>query len=156
MEGQLRLNWTALVEEARARRKAQNLTQQRLAQLAEVSTPTISRFENGEKDIQLSSALSILGVLGLLDTRALNFPDPEPRYDSINEAVRFWGHDGTRRILCAITRDALDDHYKPERKDKLKTFEANRAAIEQEARRKFLAGAVESDSSVMIRTNDLY
>jgi transcriptional regulator with XRE-family HTH domain len=156
MERQFRLNWSALVEEARARRKAQNLTQQRLARLAEVSTPTISRFENGEKDIQLSSALSILGVLGLLDARVLNFPDPEPRYDSINETVRFWGHDGTKRVLCAITNEALDDHYKPERKDKLKTFEANRAAIEQEARRKFLADTSEPDGSVIIRTADLY
>lgn len=95
-------------------------------------------------------------MLGLLDARVLNFPDPQPRYDSINEAVRFWGDDGTRRILCAITRDALDDHYKPERKDKLKTFDANRAAIEQEARRKFLAEALEPDGSVLIRTDDLY
>jgi transcriptional regulator with XRE-family HTH domain len=156
MEGQLRLNWPALVEEAKARRKAQNLTQQRLAQLAEVSTPTVSRFENGEKDIQLSSALGILGVLGLIDARVLTFPDPQPRYDNINEVVRFWGHDGTRRVLCAITRDALDDHYKPERKDKLRMFAASRAAIEQEARRKLLAGALEPDGSVLIKTSDFY
>jgi len=93
-------------------------------------------------------------VLGLVDARVLTFPDPQPRYDTINEVVRFWGHDGTKRILCAITRDALDDHYKPERRDKLKTFEANRTAIEQEARRKFLAGAVEADDSVLVETSD--
>lgn len=92
----------------------------------------------------------------MLDARVLTFPDPEPRYDSINETVRFWGHDGTRRVLCSITRDALDDHYKPERKDKLKAFEAHRAAIEQEARRKFLAGTIEPDGSVLVVTTDLY
>jgi transcriptional regulator with XRE-family HTH domain len=156
MEGQLRLNWAALVEEAKARRKAQRLTQQRLGQLAEVSTPTVSRFENGEKDIQLSSALAILGVLGLIDQRGLSFPEPDARYDTIGEAVRFWGHNGTRRVRCAISREALDDHYKPERKDKVKMFEAHREAIEHEARRKFLAGQLEPDGSILIRTADLY
>lgn len=92
----------------------------------------------------------------MIDARVLTFADPQPLYDTINEVVRFWGHDGTRRILCAITRDALDDHYKPERRDKLKTFEASRTAIEQEARRKFLAGAVEPDATILITTTDLY
>jgi DNA-binding XRE family transcriptional regulator len=66
-----RVNWPAIVEEARQRRKGQKLTQQRLAELAGVSTPTISRSENGAKDIQLSSVTSILGVLGMIDDRAL-------------------------------------------------------------------------------------
>jgi len=43
------------------------LTQVRLAQLVGISTPTISRFEKGEKDIQISTALRILTVLGMTD-----------------------------------------------------------------------------------------
>jgi hypothetical protein len=48
-----------------------------LALLAEVSTPTISRFEQNAKDIQLYSVLQILDALGMTDKRTLAFPDQE-------------------------------------------------------------------------------
>ena len=38
-----------------------------LAAIAEVSQPTISRFEQQKQDIQLSSAIKILDVLGLVE-----------------------------------------------------------------------------------------
>ena len=67
MERNFRINWSILVQEARRRRKAQGLSQQRLAAIAEVSTPTVSRFEGGEKNIQMSSVLAILNVLGMIE-----------------------------------------------------------------------------------------
>ena len=76
MERQFRINWFAIVEEAKQRRKSQKLTQQRLGELAGVSTPTISHFEGGERDIQLSTVTNILGVLGMLDERVLVFRMP--------------------------------------------------------------------------------
>lgn len=115
----------------------------------------MSRFENGEKDIQLSSALGILRVLGLLDTRALAFPEPQPSYDGTHYVVRFTGIDGTKRVDCAISIEALDDHYRGDNREKLKVFAANRDAIEHEARRKYLADELEPDGSVLIRTSDL-
>jgi hypothetical protein len=120
-----------------------------------VSTPTVSRFEGGEKDIQLSSVLGILGVLGLLDRRMLVFPEPNPRYDDNNEIVVFWGRDGDREVRCAIHREAINDYFKGDGKDKLKVFAANREAIEHEARRKYLAGKLEKNDSVLIRNTDL-
>jgi transcriptional regulator with XRE-family HTH domain len=153
METQFRINWPAIVEEAKQRRKGQKLTQRRLAELAGVSTPTISRFEGGERDIQLSTVTNILGVLGMLDERTLTFPDPEPR--SNGEAVLFRGRDGELIIRCGISREALEDHYNGDDKDMLKVFTANRARVEYEARRKYLAGRLEPDLSVMIRTTDL-
>lgn len=155
MERKFRLNWPALVEEAKQRRKAQNLTQQRLATLAEVSAPTVSRFEGGEKDIQLSSVLRILGVLGMLDQRVLVFPEPRERYDSDHDIVAFWGMDGGKDVRCAINRKALVDRFKGDGKDKLKVFAANRAAIEHEVRRKYLAGRLEADGSVLVKSDDL-
>ena len=71
MEREFRLNWPLLVEEAVRRRHGLNLTQKQLAALAKVSTPTISRFEQNDKDIQLSSALAILDVLGMTEKRTL-------------------------------------------------------------------------------------
>lgn len=155
MERKFRINWPAIVEEAKQRRKSQKLTQQRLATLAGVSTPTISRFENDEKDIQLSSVLNILGVLGMTDQRRLDFPEPKPIYLPDRMVVRFWGKDGDKRVICEIGRDALDDHYQGDGKDKLKVFQANQAAIEHEARRKYLDDRLELDGSVLIRTGDL-
>lgn len=67
MERNIRLNWRLLVEEAIKRRKEQKLSQRRLAAIANVSQPTISRFEQQQENIQLSSAMKILDTLSLLD-----------------------------------------------------------------------------------------
>ena len=155
MERQFRINWPAIVEEAKQRRKSQKLTQQRLGELAGVSTPTVSRFESGERDIQLSTVTSILGVLGMLDERVLVFSDTTARYDFDRDTVVFRGEDADKIVTCAISREALDDHFDGHNKDKLKVFKANRERIEHEARRKYLEGNVEPDGSVLIRTNDL-
>ena len=67
MERNIRLNWDLLVEEAIKRRKERKISQRRLAAIAEISQPTVSRFEQRKDDIQLSSALKILSVLGLAE-----------------------------------------------------------------------------------------
>ena len=67
MERNIRLNWNLLVEEAIKRRKERKISQRRLAAIADVSQPTISRFEQRKEDIQLSSAIKILDVLGLVE-----------------------------------------------------------------------------------------
>ena len=114
----------------------------------------MSRFEGGEKDIQLSSVLGILGVLGLLDQRMLVFPEPNPRYNNDRDIVVFWGRDGDKEVRCAISREAIEDRFKGDGKDKLIVYGANREAIEHEARRKYLAGKLEKDGSVLIRSAD--
>ena len=65
MERHIRLNWSALVEEAIKRRKEQKLTQEQLAVLAGVSKPTLNSFEQGKTTIKLESAIKILRMLGL-------------------------------------------------------------------------------------------
>ena len=67
MERNIRLNWKLLVEEAIRRRKERKISQRRLAAIADVSQPTVSRFERRKEDIQLSSAIKILDVLGLVE-----------------------------------------------------------------------------------------
>lgn len=132
-----------------------NLTQRQLAALAKVSTPTISRFEQNAKDLQVSSALAILEVLGLTDRRTLVFTDPDSSYDS-SRGITFWGEDGTKRVRCRISREALDDHFSEG--DKLRpeaAFKKHRASIEALARRKYLLGELESEGSVVITTQDV-
>ena len=132
-----------------------NLTQKQLAALAKVSTPTISRFEQNDKDIQLSTVLAVLDVLGMTDKRTLVFADQEFRRDE-SDAVVFWGQDGEKRVRCRIAREALDDHFSE--RDRLKpdaAFTKYRSEIEALARRKYLLGQLEPDGSIFIRTNEL-
>ena len=131
------------------------LTQKQLAALANVSTPTVSRFENNEKDLQLSSALAILEVLGMTDRRTLVFTDDEFSRDA-GDAITFWGQDGETRIRCRISREALDDHFSDG--DRLKpeaAFRKYRKEIETLVRRKYLYGEREPDGSVLLRTLDI-
>jgi transcriptional regulator with XRE-family HTH domain len=155
MERQFQLNWTVLVEEAIRRRRRMNLTQKQLASLAKVSTPTISRFEQDDSNLQLSSVLSILDVLGMTDKRVLVFTDENVTRDDTG-AIVFWGQDGETRVRCRISREALDDHFSDG--DKLKpeaAFKKYRKEIETLARRKYLSAQREPDGSVLIRTNDI-
>lgn len=131
------------------------LTQRELAALAKVSTPTISRFERQAKDVQLSSALAILDVLGMTDKRTLTFPDKQFEYDTW-KGVTFWGQEGATRVRCRIAREALSDHFSEG--DRLRpqaAFEKHRDAIEAIARRKYLRGQLEPDKSVLIETGEI-
>lgn len=155
MERKFRINWADIVHEAKNRRLKQKFTQERLAKVAGVSTPTLSRFENLDKDIQLSSALAILGVLGLMDERRIDFPHKSCVYLPDCRAVLFEGLSGDQSIKCLISWDALADHYDFEGRKPIEVFKENRYAMEHAVRRKCLAGALEKDGSVFIRTEDL-
>src|SRR5467141_2593301 len=87
--------------------------------------------------------------------RALEFPAPEERYVFDREVVVFCGQDGETRVRCEISQEALDDHFGGDGKDKVDVFRANRKAIEEIARSKYLAGRREADGSVLIRSEDL-
>ena len=84
----------------------------------------------------------------------LQGPTVAERYDSSRQAVEFWVAVGSTRLRCAISREALDDHFGGDGKDKLVVFRTNRQAIEEFARRKFLDGRMESDGVVFIRSAD--
>lgn len=91
----------------------------------------------------------------MLDERTLTFPNAKLRIAEDGTAVVFEGRDGTKVVRCAISEEALADHFGDD--DHLKrTFGANRERIEAEARRKYLAGRLEPDGSVLIKTEDLY
>lgn len=124
--------------------------------MAGVSTPTLSRFERGEKDIQLSSVIQILSVLGMNDQRNIIFSKQDAYYDRNKKMVIFTGHDDEQLIRCAISKEALDDYFSNDlKKNPLKVFQENRARIEHEVRRKYLATKFEEDSSIVLQARDL-
>lgn len=94
-------------------------------------------------------------VLWSLERRNLTFREPKENYVFDRRIVVFWGQDGEKRVRCEISAAALDDHFGGDNKDKLEVFRGNRRAIEEHARRKYVAGLTEPDGSVLIRTVEL-
>jgi transcriptional regulator with XRE-family HTH domain len=130
------------------------LTQRQLAALANVSTPTVSRFELAAKDVQLSSVLAILDVLGMTDKRALVFDERATR--DTDDSIVFWGNDGDARVRFRISREALADHFSEGgRLGPDAAFKKHRHEIEGIARRKYLLGRKEADATVLITTLDI-
>jgi len=122
--------------------------------LANVSTPTVSRFELAAKDVQLSSVLAILDVLGMTDKRTLSFDEGATR-DADNSIV-FWGNDGGTRVRFRIPREALDDHFSEgNRLRPDAAFSKHRRQIEGLARRKYFLDQRELDGTVLISTGDV-
>src|SRR2546429_340577 len=75
--------------------------------------------------------------------------------DVCSSDLLFYGQDGEACVRCAITREALDDHFHGDGKDKLEVFRANRQPVEKEVQRRYLAGDTELDGSILIRSSDL-
>ena len=124
--------------------------------MAGVSIPTLSHFEKGKREIQLSTALSILKALGMYDERSLHFPQPNNGYyDYGRGAVIFTAQDSDKRIQVAIEKEVLEDYFKGSGRDLLKVFQANREHIEHEARRKYLSESFETDGSILLKAADL-
>lgn len=155
MERNFRFNWPAVVEEAVYRRKKLGITQKRLAEIAQVSARTISRFEQAEKDIQLSSVLAVLESLGLTDKRTLQFPETDQRYDRRRDVIAFTGQDGEKAIECAVSIETLEDHFGADQRDFMKAFIKYRPEIESLVRRKYLSDEIEPDGSVLLKTLDV-
>ena len=106
------------------------------------------------KDVQLSSVLAILDVLGMTDKRTLSFTDVHQR--DADDGIVFWGRDGETKVRGRISREALDDHFSDG--DRLKpeaAFKKHRRDIEGLARRKYFLGQRELDGSVVIRTSEI-
>jgi Protein of unknown function (DUF1488)/Fic/DOC family len=108
-----------------------------------------------ELDINPFAAFVGKRVRWSLEQHNLRFPEPAAKYDFDRMVVTFWGQDAKTRVRCAISREAIDDHFQGDDKDKLEVFTANRQAIELKARQKYLDGETEPDGTVLIRTGDL-
>lgn len=92
--------------------------------------------------------------VAMSEQRDLRFPASDEKYVLDPGVVIFWGQDGETRVRCEISREALDDHFGEDGKEELEVFRS-RPAVEQAARRKYLAGRTEADGSVLIRSSDL-
>ncbi len=88
----------------------------------------------------------------------LRFAAPAARYDFDRGVVTFIGEAGGADVRCAISREALADHFDANRLDKegrLRRFREHREEIERLAQLKFLEWPVEEAGAVLIKTDDV-
>jgi hypothetical protein len=88
----------------------------------------------------------------------LRFTDSPGRYDFDRDTVVFAGESRGERVLCAISREALEDHFGADgqtKEQRIETFRKNRGEIERMAREVYLNRPVPFDGSVLIRTAEI-
>ena len=120
MERDFQLDWQEIVEEARRRRKERKIPMRRLAVEANVSLPTVLRFEKSERDIQLSSALAILNVLGMVAKKvegALLIKGPPQGPYQVRFAPNA-GAGGELQITLVVNRADLEELLKSMKVDR--------------------------------------
>lgn len=116
----------------------------------------------GEGLVQLPARARDLTLKTVGETRRLlpgidlTFASPAPRYDSNRDIVSFAGEAFGASVACAISREALDDHFgagtDEERRQK---FLENRSLIEKMAREKYINGPIEEPGAVLVKTSEV-
>ena len=87
----------------------------------------------------------------------LSFHNPAARYDFSRDIVTFQGQALGSAVNCAVSREALDDHFGAdglEQEGRLQAFLKNRSRIEEIARAKYLSSPVDEPGAVLIKTSD--
>jgi hypothetical protein len=108
-----------------------------------------------EMDIHPFTTFIVHRVQWRLEWHDLTFPAPMESLVFGRDLVLFYGQDGEAVVRCVISGEALDAHFQGGGKDRVEVFRANRQPIEQEVRRKYVAGDTEVDGSILIRSGDL-
>ena len=106
-------------------------------------------------DIHPFATFIVHRVQWRLERHDVTFPEPKESFVAERDVVSFYGQDGKAWVRCAISGEALDNHFHGEGKAKLEVFRANRQVIEQEVKRKYISGDTEVDGSILIRLDDL-
>jgi hypothetical protein len=107
------------------------------------------------RDAVLKQVNALRVILPDMDLTFNNLP---PAYDFQRDIVTFTGDSMGKSVHCAISREALDDHFGTDglvMEGRLEAFLRNRSAIEVMARTKYLSWPVEEPDAVLIRTIDI-
>jgi hypothetical protein len=88
----------------------------------------------------------------------VEFAHASARYDFDRDVVSFVGQSNGALIRCAVSREALDDHFGTDnvgKEGRLEAFRRNRRLFEEMARIKYLKWPVEEPGHVLIRTDEV-
>jgi hypothetical protein len=102
------------------------------------------------------AALHSIGApRSILPGHDLHFADAPPRYNFSHDTVMFEAQAGRERVLCQISREALEDHFGADgltSNGRLEVFRKHRHEIEEMARVIYLHRPVPADRAVLITT----
>jgi hypothetical protein len=118
----------------------------------------LSQLPAAIRDLTLKVADEHRDITAELD---LTFDNSAPGHDFGRDIVTFGGEALGAPVNCAISREALDDHFGTAgtsgrtKEERLETFRKNRSVIEQMARDKYLHWPVEDGEAVLIKTADV-
>lgn len=90
----------------------------------------------------------------MTDQRNLIFSYEKAIYDPTRMVILFNGFDNDKIVQCAVSYEALEDHFHETNKNSLEIFKIHRQLIEQQARRKYIEGNLEANGSILLRSED--
>ncbi|MGA2792022.1 MAG: GSU2403 family nucleotidyltransferase fold protein [Roseiarcus sp.] len=88
----------------------------------------------------------------------LTFSNPPARYDPVRDIVTFTGDALGSPVVCAISREALEDHFAADgvgEKGRVESFLRNRSKIELMARTKYMSWPVDEPGALLVKTMDV-
>ena len=115
----------------------------------------MSQLNPRSRDITLKLLGQAREILPEID---LAFNNPPARYNFDRDIVIFAGAALGKPVECAVSREALEDHFGADNLDKegrLEAFRKNRSKIERLLRTKYLSWPVEEPEAVLLRTTDV-
>jgi hypothetical protein len=108
-----------------------------------------------DSDIKPFTAFLAERARWFMEKHDLEFPEQMESEDFEGDSVVFYARDGRKRVRCAISRDAIDDDFSGDGREKVEVFWENRDVMEETAQRKYLAGDTEKDGSILIHSGDV-
>jgi hypothetical protein len=118
-------------------------------------TEGLGRLEASVRDLTLKLVDLSRSTIPGID---LTFDNAPVRYDFSRDIATFEGTALGSPVICAISREALDDHFGTDGQDQKGRVESvlrNRSKIEQMARTKYLSWPVDEPGAVLIKTMDV-
>jgi len=107
------------------------------------------------RDVLLKTVGRLRSIVPRLD---LTLNNPPARYDFHRDVVALEGEALGSPVKCAVSREALDDHFGAsdlDRRGRLEAFQKNRSAIEGLLRAKYLHSPLEEVEAVLLKTADV-
>jgi hypothetical protein len=118
-------------------------------------------LQTSDIDIAQFTSVSIATVgraRDILPSIDLIFDGSTARYDFSRDIVMFVGAAFGSPVQCAISREALDDHFGTDGVNdtgRVEAFQKSRSKIERLVRRKYLSWPVEESEYVLVTTTDV-
>jgi hypothetical protein len=115
----------------------------------------LSEVPGFTRDLTLKTVGALRSSVPSID---LTFNNPPPRYDFHRDVVTFAGQALGQPVVCAISREALDDHFGSDKLDndgRIQAFLKSRSKIEEMAGIKYLKWPIEEPDAILIKTSDM-